>query len=122
MAEDPQPDQQQPPYGSRLAGMFGYVTPEDRLRWEQQREQNRPRVNAAKLAAKAMAGSMLEFGDRTVHAKLDAAHRVAAQREFDTAHNKVVHKRRDPGSRSIIETVDYEPKDQRQAIEPDWEL
>ncbi|QXV57388.1 hypothetical protein [Amycolatopsis sp. TNS106] len=122
MTNDQLADQQHSSYGSSFARMFGYVTPEDRNRWEQQREQNRPRVNAAKLAMKASVASTLEFGERTVHARLDAAHRVAAQREFDTAHNKAVRKRRDPGSQSIIETVDYEPKDQRSTLDPDLEL
>ncbi|MFB7597572.1 hypothetical protein [Streptomyces sp. NPDC056160] len=113
---------QQVRFGSRFARMFGYVTPEDRSRWEQQRAQNKPHVNATKQGAKSALGSMMEFGERNIGAKLDAAHRVAAQQRFEQSHNKVVNQRRDPNTRNIIESVDYEPKDDREEIEPDLEL
>ncbi|KOT57097.1 MULTISPECIES: hypothetical protein [Streptomyces] len=112
---------QQVRFGSRFARMFGYVTPEDRSRWEQQRAQNKPNVNAAKQGVKSLLGSMVEFGDRNIGAKLDAAHRVAAQRRFEESHNKIVTQHRDPNTRSIIESVGYEPKDDREEIEPDLE-
>jgi hypothetical protein len=109
-------------FGSRFARMFGYVTPEDRSRWEQQRAQNKPHVNAVTQGVKSSLGSMMAFGERNIGAKLDAAHRVAAQQRFDESHNKVVNHRRDPNTRNIIESVDYEPKDGREKIEPDMEL
>ncbi|QWF85672.1 hypothetical protein [Amycolatopsis sp. CA-230715] len=121
MNTEHQPDEQQTRYGSRFARMFGFVTDDDRAGWEQRRAQNLPKVGAAKLAAKSLAGSMLELGDVIARAKLDAAHRVAAQRVFDEDHDKVVGRRRDPRTRSIIETVDYERKDHRPEIEPDLE-
>ncbi|MFI9629311.1 hypothetical protein [Streptomyces sp. NPDC052042] len=114
--------EQQPRYGSRFAQMFGYVTPEDRGRWEQQRAQNSKRVSALKQGAKSTGGAMMEFGQRNMDSKLAAAHRVAQQQQFDESHDKIVTKRRDPKTRSIIETVDYEHKDGRQEIEPDFEL
>ncbi|MER6520096.1 hypothetical protein ABT246_24980 [Streptomyces sp. NPDC001553] len=112
---------QQVRFGSRFARMFGYATPEDRSRWEQQRAQHKSNVNAIKQGAKASLGSMMEFGERNIGAKLDAAHRVAAQRRFEESHDKVVNQRRDPNTRNIIESVDYEPKDDREEIEPDLE-
>ncbi|MCJ0875189.1 hypothetical protein [Streptomyces sp. AP-93] len=115
-------ERQQVRFGSRFARMFGYVTPEDRSRWEQQRAQNKPNVNAIKQGAKSSLGSMMEFGERNIGAKLDAAHRVAAQRRFEESHNKVVNQRRDPNTRNIIESVDYEPKDDREEIEADLEV
>lgn len=121
MSEDQQVAQQER-YGSRLAHMFGYVTPEDRSRWEQQRAQNKPNINAAKQGAKSSVSSMMEFGDRNINAKLNAAHRIADQQRFDESHDKIVNTRRDPKTRSIIETVDYEYKDDREAIEPDIEF
>ncbi|MFF3128656.1 hypothetical protein ACFVRD_41825 [Streptomyces sp. NPDC057908] len=117
-----QNEEQQARFGSRLARMFGYVTPEDRSRWEQTRAQNQKYVNAAMRATKSSLGSMMEFGERIVGAKLDAAHRVAAQQRFEESHDKIVSEHRDPRKRSIIETVDYEPKDDREEIEPDLEL
>ncbi|MFI1408715.1 hypothetical protein ACH4Y0_02060 [Streptomyces sp. NPDC020707] len=113
---------QQVRFGSRLARMFGYVTPEDRSRWEQMREQNNSKVKATKQGMKSSLGSMMEFGERNIGAKLDAAHRVAAQKRFDESHAKVVNQRRDPYTRNIIESVDYEPRDDREEIEPDLEL
>ncbi|MFF8902617.1 hypothetical protein ACF082_34685 [Streptomyces lydicus] len=112
---------QQVRFGSRFARMFGYVTPEDRSRWEQQRAQNKPNVSAIEQGAKSL-GSMMEFGERNIGAKLDAAHRVAAQQRFEESHDKVVNQRRDPNTRNIIESVDYEPRDDREEIEPDLEL
>lgn len=113
---------QQVRFGSRFARMFGYVTPDDRSRWKQQRAQNQPNVSATKQGTKALLGSMMEFGERNIGAKLDAAHRVAAQRRFEESHDKVVNQRRDPNTRNIIESVDYEPRDGREEIEPDLEL
>lgn len=122
MSENQPADQQQERYGSRLAQMFGYITPEDRSRWEQQRAQNKSTVNATKQGAKSSVGSMMEFGDRNINAKLNAAHRIADQQRFDESHEKIVNTRRDPKTRSIIESVDYEYKDDRDSIDPDFEL
>lgn len=113
---------QQVRFGSRFARMFGYVTPEDRSRWEQQRAQNKPNVNATKQGTKSALGSMMEFGERNIGAKLDAAHRVAAQQRFEESHDKIVNKHRDPKTQSIVERVDYEPKEDREEIESDLEL
>ncbi|MEU7156120.1 hypothetical protein AB0A98_06700 [Streptomyces chrestomyceticus] len=114
-----QSEGQQVRFGSRFARMFGYVTPQDRSQWEQQRDQNKPNVNAARQGAKSLLGSMVEFGDRNIGAKLEAAHRVAAQQRFEESHSKIVNQHRDPATRSIIESVGYEPKDDREEIEPD---
>ena len=122
MSHDQQTEGQQVRYGSGFARMFGYVTHEDRSRWEQQRAQNQPKVNAIKQGVRSSVDAMLEFADKNIHAKLDAAHRVVAQQRFDVSHDKIVNKRRDPTTQSIIETVDYEPKDDRETIEPDLEL
>lgn len=113
---------QQVRFGSRFARMFGYVTPEDRSRWEQQRAQNRPNVNAIKQGAMSALSSMMEFGERSIGAKLDAADRVAAQQRFGESQDKVVNRRRDPNTRTIIESVGYEPEDDREGIEPDLEI
>ncbi|MFM9539913.1 hypothetical protein [Streptomyces turgidiscabies] len=121
MSQD-QNEGQQVRFGSRFARMFGYVTPDDRSRWKQQRAQNQPNVSATKQGTKALLGSMMEFGERNIGAKLDAAHRVAAQRRFEESHDKVVNQRRDPNTRNIIESVAYEPRDDREEIEPDLEL
>ncbi|MFD2024166.1 MULTISPECIES: hypothetical protein [Promicromonospora] len=122
MSDDQRAEGQQSRYGSRLARMFGYVTAKDRGEWEQERMQNRRNVNAVKKGAKSSLSSMMEFGERNIGSRLDAAHRVAAQTRFEESHDKVVSRHRDPRTRSIVETVDYEPKDERQEIEPDIEI
>lgn len=122
MSDNQQADQQQERYGSRLAQMFGYVTPEDRSRWDQQRAQNKSNVNATKQGAKSSVSSMMEFGDRNINAKLNAAHKIVDQQRFDESHDKIVNTRRDPKTRSIIESVDYEYKDDRDSIDLDFEL
>ena len=122
MSEEQQPEVQETGYGSRLARMFGYVTPEDRSKWEQQRAQNRRHVSAAKKGVKSTLASMIEFGERNIGSKLDAAHRVAAQKRFEESHDRIVSKHRDPRTRSIVETVDYKRTDDRQEIEPDLEM
>lgn len=76
------------PHTSRLSQMFGFVKPEDRSKWEQARAQNKPRVNSAKQGAKTAMGSMAEFGESIMRSKLSAAHRVAAQAEFEDSHVK----------------------------------
>ncbi|AXE23938.1 hypothetical protein C0216_11145 [Streptomyces globosus] len=113
---------QQIRFGSRFARMFGYVTPEDRSRWEQQRAQNKPHVSALRQGATSALSSMMEFGERNIGAKLDAAHRVAAQQRFEESHDKVLNQRRDPNTRSIIESVVYEPRGDREGTEPDLEI
>ena len=120
MSDDQQVEETR--YGSRLARMFGYITPEDRSRWEQERAQNKRHVNAVKRGVKSSLSSTMEFGERNVGSKLDAAHRVAAQTRFEQSHERVVSRHRDPRSRSIIETVGYDPRDERQEIEPDVEV
>ena len=122
MSEEQQSEAQESRYGSRLAHMFGYITPEDRARWEQERAQNTRRIGAIKKGTKSALSSTMEFGERNIGSKLDAAHRVAAQTRFDESHDKIVNKHRDPRTRSIVESVDYEPKDERQEIEPDIEI
>lgn len=120
MSEEQIEDQQQS--GSRLAQMFGYVTPEDRSRWQQQRSQNQKRVSASKKGAKSTLGSMMEFVERDVSSKLNAAHRVAAQKEFEEGNNKSTSSRYDPETRSIVETVKYSEIDDRPTIEADMEI
>lgn len=122
MSDGQQVEQPQERYGSRFAEMFGYVTPEDRSKWEQARAREKKKPKALKQGAKAGMGSMMEFGERNLNSKLSAAHRVAAQEEFEESHNRVVTTRRDPRTRSIIEAVDWQERDDRTEIEPDLEM
>ena len=120
--DDQQDGAHQERYGSRFAQMFGFITAEDRARWEQARAMERPKVNLAKRAMKSGADSMMDFGQQNMRGTLDAAHRVAAQQRFDEEHNKITTRHRDPETQSIVESVDYEHKDAREKLdtEPDF--
>lgn len=124
MSEQMQDEGQQERYGSRFAQMFGFVTPEDRSKWEHARAQSKPSVGAAKRGLKSGAEAMMDFGQQNMRGALDAVHRVAAQQRFEEEHNKITTRHRDPRTQSIIESVDYEHKDDRTTIEtePDFEM
>lgn len=117
MSEETQPRQEQ--QGSRLAEMFGFVTPEDRAKWDQQRRaaQVRDQTSVSKSYSKASLNSLLEFGETNVKARLSAAHRVLAQREFDEGHERKV--RQGMEGQLITEAVSYESKDDRDLIGDD---
>ena len=100
--------------------MFGYVTPEDRSKWEQNRAQNKPRVNALKVAMQSAAGAVMEFGQRNMDAKLKAAHQVVAREQFEESHDKTVTKRQNPRTGAVTETVDYQPKNRQDEMELDF--
>lgn len=112
-------EQQQTRYGSRLARMFGYIRPEDRTRWEQERAQNKKNVSAARHGMKSGVGSMMDFGRRNVDSKLNAVHRMHEQQIFDEGHDKKLTQHLDPHSQSIVESVHYTEKDDSDDIEPD---
>lgn len=107
--------------GSRLGGMFGYVTPEDQLKWQQMREANDPHVNKAKEGLKAMMDSMFDATRRRLDSQLRAADQVAATADFEESNTRSVSKRWDSRTQSIVETVDFEPLDDRTPIDTDFD-
>lgn len=116
-----QENPRQPRYGSSLASMFGYVTDEDRAQWESQRARNAPKVSAARAAFGAAGGALGDFAERNINSQLSAAHRVAAQQEFDEDHTKTSTPA--PGKRGAhTENIDYSARDDRVVIEPAFEL
>lgn len=110
------------PQSSRLAGMFGFVTPQDRAQWEQTRQMNKPRVSAVKQGVKSSLDALMHTVDKKLTSQLRATDQVAAQEAFEETNTRSVNKRWDSKTQSIVETVDYEPLDDRQVIEPDFEL
>lgn len=118
--EQAEAESQQERYGSRLAQMFGYITPEDRQRWQQVRATNKKHVSSTKSMMKTGVGSMMDFGNKNMGAKLNAAHRMAEQEAFETTHNKETQRVLGPGG-TIVESVEYTDKDQSDPeIEPDF--
>lgn len=107
---------------SSLASMFGFVTDEDRARWEQRRQANAKNVSGVRQAVSSGLGSLVHALERNVTSELRAAHQVAAQEQFEESNVKTTTKRWDSRKQSIVETVDYSPKDdERHMDEPDLE-
>lgn len=109
------------PTPSAIAAGFGYVTPEDRAKWEQARAQGAPRQRSAVAefvqSSVSAAGELAREG---IQARLRAAHQVAAEEERDDTRTRV---RR----RTIVETenVNWVDRDDRRHINgPDqsWDL
>lgn len=107
--------------GSRLGSMFGYVTPADQMQWAQARQMNQPKVSTAKKSAKAGLESLYSSLERKLTSQLRAADQVAAQARFEEENTRSTSKRWDSKTQSIVETVEFDPVDQRQPIDPDFD-
>lgn len=85
-------NQQQEKSRSAILGGFGYVTAEDRAKWEQGRAQTRKEhPNMFTSFIGGMASGVAEISKQGLEAKLRAAHQVKAQQaEKDSAQG--VHK------------------------------
>lgn len=105
------------PRSSDLGVGFGYVTPEDRAKWDQARSdraRNQHRSAASEFVKSSMS-AMSELNREGIQASLRAAHQVAAQEE----------RKRDTETRRTIvqvETVDILERDSRTPIDtvPDF--
>jgi hypothetical protein len=105
------------PRPSEIAFGFGFVTPEDRARWDQARhyqQEGRPRSAAAEFVTASIAAAS-ELGREGIQAKLRAAHQVAAQEERDQAKQT---------RRTItqVETIDVQERDGRDRLEEGFEF
>ncbi|WP_026927950.1 hypothetical protein [Granulicoccus phenolivorans] len=105
--------------GSRLARMFGYVTPEDRARWEQQRHEQEPALTQLRAAAAASLGALLEWHQTVTGSRFDAEQRTASQARFESSYARTSTRTRDPRTRSITEVVGFTAVDHRPRLEPD---
>lgn len=95
---------------SGMGSMFGYVTAEDKQRWEAQRAAKQE-AGAVRSSIKAFSNSMMQFSQQNIMAKLQAEHRIASQQAFDETHERTTtvsdgH----GGEKEIIEKVNYEPR------------
>lgn len=89
MSEDAM-QQHNEPRGSKFAEMFGYVKPDDRARWDQQRQAMQRQPGAMRTGVKQSLSSMMEFGQTNVQARLQAAHRIKEQEAFDNRKDRVI--------------------------------
>lgn len=85
-------------FGSRLERMFGYVTEEDRSKWQRDRAENAKKVGLSRDALKSSGGSMLEFSERNLNAQMHTEQQLARKVQFESTHDKV--STACPGSRS----------------------
>ncbi|MFC4048382.1 hypothetical protein ACFOY4_01690 [Actinomadura syzygii] len=100
------------PTASQLADCFGFVTPEDRARWEQARQYSQPRVSAAREMITSSLEAAAELAQQGIQAKLRAAYQVEAQQK----------ERSRTTARTVTEVVDFEDRDDRREIDQTFEF
>jgi hypothetical protein len=95
-----------------ISGLFGYVTDEDRERWDKMRERNKKDVSTARHMMEKSAGAAHQLARYGIQARLNAETQVAARDRNNQ--NTTTRKQ----TRTITEeTVDYEPRDTRQTLD-----
>ncbi|MFG1858903.1 hypothetical protein ACGFJT_44210 [Actinomadura geliboluensis] len=100
------------PSASQLSLGFGFVTPEDRARWEQARRYSQRKSAAKEMIASSLEAA-LELGQQGIQAKLRAAYQVEAEQQQERSRTT---------TRTITEVVDFEDRDDRQEIDPSFEF
>lgn len=95
-------------------GLYGFNTEEEKQAFVEARRQEREakKNGVLKSATAAFASSAGQFAAMNNQAKLQAAHRVAAQHQFDESHDQVISTKR--------YSIDYVRKDGRAEREPDF--
>lgn len=74
------------PSESEITGMFGYVTPDDRRKWDQTAAESNQRVDAARdrLSARGLASQVaqpaMDIAGRSINASLHAARTEEARK------------------------------------------
>lgn len=105
------------PRPSETALGFGFVTPDDRAKWDQARQyqqQDKTPTAAAQFIKSAIAAAS-EVGSEQNQARVRAAHQVAAQEERDQSketRRTITH----------IETVDIQDRDLRHPLDEGFEF
>ena len=102
------------PRPSEIAFGFGFVTPEDRARWDQARQyqqEGRPRSAATEFVTSSIAAAS-ELGREGIQAKLRAAHQVAAQDQTKQTRRTITQ----------VETIDVQERDGRDRLDEGFEF
>lgn len=105
------------PRGPEVAGGFGFVTAEDRQKWEQARQAQRRPESAAKAFVKGFMSGIGEYRSKLNDARLRAEQQELAREEHERTTVKTVRKTIDDA-----ETVDIEQRDMRERMSPDFEF
>lgn len=105
------------PNESQVAGGFGFVTVEDRQKWEQARQlQHRPE-SAAKAFVKGFMSGITEYRSKLNDARLRAEQQQAVKEEHEATSAKTVRR-----TIKDAETVDIEQRDMRDQLDPGFEF
>lgn len=96
------------PEKHEVSQVFGYVTDEDRERWDRARAKNTREAGTAKHMMKSSAAVAYQLASYGIQAQLNAETQVAARDRNNQNRTKV---------RTITETVDYQPRDDRHRLD-----
>ncbi|WP_026820058.1 hypothetical protein [Arthrobacter castelli] len=102
------------PGADQMARGFGFITAEDRAKWDQARQQQAPKhVSALKEMMTSAASSASEVGQQKLQARLKAAEQVEEQEKREQSRTT---------RRTINETVDYADRDDRKTLDTGMEF
>lgn len=105
------------PKEDQVAGGFGFVTVEDRQKWEQARQlQHRPE-SAAKAFVKGFMSGATELRSKLVDARMRAEQQEVAKEEHEKAHEKTTRR-----TIKDAEIVDINQRDVRDQLDPGFEF
>lgn len=120
MSEVDQQPEKEESYGGRMAGMFGFVTPDDRNRWKQQRESEKATKNKGKKGAGEAVNRMYKTLDR----KHNAMERVVSQADFEQENVKATQMKFDESTQRLEEVVEWTPvsEREREGLDSDFDI
>lgn len=115
--EQPQPVEE---YGGMMASMFGFVTDEDRQKWNNQRQADANRKEKSKKGSSKSMNNMYQ----TLQRKQGAMERVVTQADFEQANVKATQMHYNAETQKLEETVEWKPtvSDQTQELHSDFDL
>ena len=109
-------------YEAQMASMFGHKQQAQQEKWAARRKQRQERVSMTKAMITAASETMMQFASKNIDAQLNAAHRVAAQRDFDEASTREVTRVGSAGGKSIKETLSYSAKNESPSLDSEPEF
>lgn len=103
-----------PQKASMLSG-FGFVTPEDRMKWDQARSQLRKKnPSAAKEMVSSLFAGVSEIAQQGMQAQMRAAHQVHMQEQREGSRVEKVN--------TITQTVDFHDRDMRPTLDDELDF
>lgn len=105
------------PKEGQVAGGFGFVTVEDRQKWEQARQLQQRPESAAKAFVKGFMSGVTEYRSKLIDARLRAEQQEAVKEEHEATQAKTTRR-----TVKDAETVDIEQRDLRDQLDPGFEF